>query len=213
MPLRRSVLAVLAIALPLAACAPVGEVPTDSFHRLSVAPPASAAGQAAFPGVVEVRAVDADGILAERALAFSDGGEGGEGGVLRQYSYHFWVESPAQAVQRELADYLRASGRVGQVVTPRFRVRPDVEVQGRLGRLEQVMTPGGGAKAVVELELGAERTGRDGALVLLRTYRAEAPAADASPAAAAAAVRAALGDIFGRFTDDLIQALTTDGRT
>lgn len=211
-PVRRSrfVLAVVAplalgAILALGACAAAGPVPTDTFYRLTVEPPAVPVVSGP-PRVeaLEVRPLDADGILAERALVFSDGSDGGS---LRQYSYHFWAEAPTQAVQRELAEYLRRSGIAGQVVTPRFRVRPDVDVQGRIGRLEQVLESGGAAQAVVEVELGAERVGRDGGLVLLRTYRAEVPVASPDAAAATEAMRRALSDIFARFTADLAQAL------
>jgi ABC-type uncharacterized transport system auxiliary subunit len=199
----RGVLLALALALALGACAQA-PVPSDTFYRLGVhsaaVPPSL---QPVFDVAVEVRPFDADGILAERALVYVTA----DAGSLGQYSYHFWVEPPAQAVQRELTDHLRRSGRFGEVVTSRFRVRSDVAVLGRIGRLEQVLKAEGTAGVVVELEIGAERTGREGGLLTLNTYRVESPANDASPAAAVAAMRTALLEIFERFTADLIRSL------
>lgn len=91
----------LVVTLMLAACAQP-PVPVDTFYRLEV--PEPAAGRQVFDGVVEVRAFDADGLAAERPLIYSEPGSP----TLRQYNYHFWVESPAVAVQSELADSLRA---------------------------------------------------------------------------------------------------------
>ncbi len=199
MPLRR--ILPLLVALSVAACAQP-PVPTDTFYRLEVPEP-PAAGSQVFDGVVEVRAFDADGLAAERSLVYSEPGSP----TLRQYNYHFWVESPAVAVQRELADSLRASGLFEQVVTPRFRVSPDLEIQGRIARLEQYLEGPDSARVVVEIELGAQRTGRGLGLVMLESYRVERPAADASPAAAAEAFRAALAEIFDRFRTDLAARL------
>lgn len=192
----------LGLVLALGACAQA-PVPSDTFYRLEIKSEATPSAQPVFDVAVEVRPFDADGILAERALVFATA----EAGVLRQYSYHFWVEPPALAVQRELADYLRRSGRFAEVVTPRFRVRSEIAVLGRIGRLEQVLGADGTAGVVVELEIGAERTGREGGLLTLNTYRVETPADDASPAAAVTAMRTALHAIFERFTRDLELAL------
>lgn len=203
LPFRRF-LAVAMMAVVTACAQP--PVPTDTFYRLDVADPERAPGPA-VGGVVEVRSLDADGLMAERAIVYSDAGSPS----LRQYNYHFWVEAPTAAVQRELTDHLRATGLFEQVVTPRFRVRPDVEVQGRIARMEQILDGNGGARVVVELELGAQQTGRGMGLLLLDTYRVEAPAVDASPGAAAEAMRAALQDIFVRFTADLAAAMRAAG--
>lgn len=201
MPFRR--ILPLLVVLTVAACAQP-PVPVDTFYRLEVAEPPDAGAQV-FDGVVEVRAFDADGLAAERALVYSEPGSP----TLRQYSYHFWVEAPAVAVQRELADHLRVTGLFKQVVTPRFRVSPDLEIQGRIARLEQYIEGDGSARVLVDLELGAQRTGRGLGLVMLESYRVERPAADASPAAAAAAFRSALAEVFGRFTTDLAARLRT----
>ncbi|MFA7430772.1 MAG: ABC-type transport auxiliary lipoprotein family protein [Rhodospirillaceae bacterium] len=201
MPFRR-VLSVIAV-LAVAACAQP-PIPTDTFYRLDVADPAPAGGAPVFDGIIEVQAFAADGLASERALIYSEPGTP----TLRQYSYHFWVEAPTEAVQRELTDHLRASGLFGKVVTPRFRVRPDLEIQGRIARLEQYLEGNGTARVVAEVELGAQRTGRGLGLVMLETYRIERPAANASPTAAAEALRDAMGEIFARFTTDLAAKLT-----
>jgi ABC-type uncharacterized transport system auxiliary subunit len=192
------VLALLAVA----ACAQP-PIPSDTFYRLDVPDPAPVGGAPVFDGVVEVRPLDADGLASERALIYSEPGTP----TLRQYNYHIWVEAPTEAVQRELTDHLRASGLFGKVVTPRFRVRPDLEIQGRIARLEQSLEDSGAARVVAEIELGAQRTGRGLGLVMLETYRVERPAANASPTAAAEALRDAVGEIFARFTADLAARL------
>lgn len=197
-PFRRLLSAVALLAV--AACAQP-PVPTDTFYRLEVPEP-QATAQATVGGVIEVRPFEADGLAAERAMVYAEGD-----GALRQYNYHYWVESPTAAIQRELTDHLRATGLFDQVVTPRFRVRPDVEVQGRVARLEQRLDGAGAARMVVEMEIGAQRTGRGLELVVLRTYTVEREAADASPAAAAEATRSALREIFDRFTADLAAGL------
>lgn len=196
-PFRRLLAA--AAVMAVAACAQP-PVPTDTFYRLDVPDP-EAAAQAPLGGIVEVRPFDADGLASERAMVYAEGD-----GALRQYNYHFWVDSPTAAIQRELTDHLRATGLFTQVLTPRFRVRPDVEVQGRVARLEQRIADGT-ATVVVEMEIGAQRTGRGLDLLVLNTYRVERPAADASPAAAGEATRAAVREIFDRFTADLAAAL------
>lgn len=199
-----SALALLALVVLFAGCATPPPVPSDIFYRLDVSEPdPSVAVDPRFDLTLEVRPFDADGILGERAIVYAQRDDG----ALLQYSYHFWVEGPSQAVQRELADHLRATGRFERVLTPRFRVRPDIEILGRIGRLEQVVESEGAASVVVELEIGAERVTRDGGLLVLHTYRVEAPAADASPASAAMAMRSALREIFDRFTEDLMAAL------
>lgn len=203
------VFALLAFVLLIGGCATPPPVPSDVFYRLDVpAPDGPIATGPRFDLTLEIRPFDADGILGERALVYSEGDDG----VLLQYSYHFWVEGPSQAVQRELAEHLRATGRFARVLTPRFRVRPDVEILGRIGRLEQVIEGEGAARVLVELEIGAERVTRDGGLLVLNTYRVDAPATDASPASAATAMRSALRGIFDRFTEDLAAALADQPR-
>lgn len=204
-----SVLAMLAFAVLIGGCATPPPVPSDVFYRLDVPESGRAlAADARFDLTLEIRPFDADGILGERALVYTEG----DHGALLQYSYHFWVEGPSQAVQRELADHLRATEGFTRVLTPRFRVRPDIEILGRIGRLEQVIVGEGVARVVVELEIGAERVTRDGGLLVLNTYRVDAPAADASPGSAATAMRAALRDIFDQFTGDLAAALAAQPR-
>lgn len=149
--------------------------------------------------MVEVRPLEADGILAERAIAYIEA----DGLAVRQYSYHFWIEAPTQAVQRELSNYLRATGLFGEVVTPRLRARPDIEVQGRIGRFEQILDGNGGSRVMIELELGASHTGRGLELLFLETYRVETPAPDGTPTGASIAFREGLGEIFDRFGSDL----------
>ncbi|SDH45179.1 ABC-type transport auxiliary lipoprotein family protein [Roseospirillum parvum] len=178
-------------------------VPRDTFYRLDPPVPqrTQAASQTAplFNGVVEVGRFTADGVVGERSLAFSE-----KGGELTRYSYHYWAEPPTDLLQRALADHLRASGLFSQTVTPELRVPAAYEVQGRVRRFEQLR---GGETTRVALSLSLSLTDiHHGRLIHLGTYDSEQPAADASPAAAVAALRTATAEAFQRFTADLRQA-------
>lgn len=193
-PLRA--LALVCAVSALAACAQP-PVPKDSFYRLEVATPTAPAGAPVFPGKAEVRPLNADGVLLQRAVAFVPE----DSDAIEQYSYHFWSGPPAALVQRALADALRAANLFETVVTPEIRVRTDYEVQGRLARFEQVLS-GGAPRFVVELDLTVTEK-RGMALLLMKTYRAEVPAETATVAAAVDAARQALGDIFAEVATDL----------
>lgn len=196
-PRRLPLAAALAAAVALAACAQP-PVPKDAFYRLDVPAPEVTARAPLFDGKAEVRPLNADGVLRQRAVAYV-GGEGSD--ALQEYSYHFWAEPPADLVQRELVDHLRAAGLFETVVTPELRVRTDFEIQGRLARFEQVLADGP-PRFMAEVELAATRKrGLD--LILMKTYRVEEPAGGPSVEAAADAARRALATIFARFEDDL----------
>jgi ABC-type uncharacterized transport system auxiliary subunit len=200
----RGLLTACGLAAGLAACAQA-PVPTDTFYRLDtaeVAAPAPAPAPASvrapvLAGAVEIRPLTTDGVLRQRAIAFI----GPDGQGLEHYSYHFWAESPADAVQRVLAEAVRAAGIFDTVVTPEIRVATDYEVQGRLSRFEQVLG-GAGPRFVAELDLTVLRK-RGLGLMLMKTYRAERPAAAPSVEAAVAAARLCLADIFKEFAEDL----------
>lgn len=190
-------LAVVAAALLApGACGGGSEVPRDSFYRLDVPAPERSFAEPPLAGVVEVARLAGDGVVNDRAIAYS-----GEAGKLQQYSYHYWVESPTQLVQDALVAALRDSGAAGRAATPAMRLRPDYLVQGKLHRFEQVIE-GEGARGIVALELSVTRA-RDGRLVLLETYRSEAAAADASVRAAVAALRRAVAEALGGLLADL----------
>lgn len=183
-------------ALLLSACAQP-PVPKDVFYRLEVSAPQAGATAPVFDGKAEVRPLNTDGVLLQRAIAYVPDGAR----AIEQYSYHFWAEPPAQMVQRELAAYLRSANLFETVVTPELRVRTDYEVQGRLARFEQVLS-GPGARFVAEVELAvSQKRGMD--LMVMKTYRAEVPAASPSIEDAVVAARRALDRIFADISADL----------
>ncbi|MBF0093467.1 MAG: membrane integrity-associated transporter subunit PqiC [Alphaproteobacteria bacterium] len=186
----------LALVLGLAACAPASSVPPESFYRIDVPAPQEAAARR-LPGVVEVAPLDADGVIGERAIVHTD-----DSGVLLKYSYHSWIETPAEMLHKELVNYLRRRGVAEQVAGPELRLVPTHRVQGALRRLEQVTRPDGSALAVVDMELALIR-GRDPKPLILKTYHAERAARDPSVLEATRAIREAVAEVFSRFADDM----------
>lgn len=183
------------LALLVAACAQPAP-PGDNFYRLDVAEPAQRQGQPWLTGVLEVNRLDTDGVLAERALAYQD-----KDGSLARYRYDLWAEAPGGLIQDQLVETLRAHNAATQVVTPDLRVPPDWALRGKLKRFELLPAEG---KVTVRMQLSVV-SAKDGALVLLETYAAEAPSA-ADPKSASAALARATADIFARFAADLAKA-------
>jgi ABC-type uncharacterized transport system auxiliary subunit len=184
---------IILLLLLLAACAGP-PAPKDAFYRLEVAPPAKTFERPPLPGVLEVDRLEADGAVAERALAF----ETRPGGPVERYRYDFWSEQPGIMLQDRLAAFLRAANAAGRVVTPELRVPPDWTLRGKIRRFEQVA---GADKVAVELQL-AVVSARDGSLVLLDTFHAEAPAGSGVEGMVAAIGRAT-SEVLARFLADL----------
>ncbi len=151
----------------------------------------------AFPGVVSVAQLEAEGLLRERPLLYSSTGSATE---MQQHDYHYWMDPPTRMLQVQLVDYLRASGVARSVVTPDLRIEADYEVSGRIKRLERLLG-GGPARVVVELELSlvARPTNE---LIVIGTYSAEAIAGDDAVESSVLALNQALGQVFERFLDD-----------
>lgn len=182
-------------ALLLISCAQPAP-PADNFYRLEVAEPAQRQGSPWLPGVLEVNRIDTDGVLSERALAYQD-----KDGSLARYRYDLWAEAPNGLIQDQLVESLRAANAAARVVTPDLRVPPDWALRGKLRRFELLPAEN---KVIVRLQLSVA-SAKDGALVLLETYAAEAPSA-ADPKSAATALARATADIFTRFAADLAKA-------
>ncbi len=159
--------------------------------------PASGADIVAFPGVVSVAQLEAEGLLRERPLLYSATGGATE---MQQHDYHYWMDPPTRMLQLQLVHYLRASGQAQSVVTPDLRIKPDYEVSGRIKRLERLLG-GGPVRVVVELELSlvARPTNK---LIVIGTYSAEAIAGDDGVESSVLALNQALGQVFERFLAD-----------
>ena len=159
--------------------------------------PGSGADVAAFPGVLSVTQLEAEGLLRERPLLYSATGSATE---MQQHDYHYWMDPPPRMLQLQLVDYLRASGLAQSVVTPELRIEADYEVSGRIKRLERLLG-GGPTRVVVELELSlvARATNE---LIVIGTYSAEAIAGDDGVESSVLALNRALGQVFERFLAD-----------
>ena len=196
MAMRRTLTAALLL-LSLTACTGPA-APPDSFYRIEVGAPAQRLTKPALPGVLEINRLAADGVAAERALAFART----EGGALAHYKYDFWSEPPGVLLQDRLAHYLAAAGIADRVVTPELRVLSDWVLRGKVRRFEQIA---GRSEVVVDLELGVV-SARDGSLVLLQTYQARVPAGSEAVEDSARAMQTGVADIFARFLGDLRRA-------
>ncbi len=189
-------LLLLACAAPLlAGClGSAPPVPRDHYYRLLVPTPEQSAGEAPLPGIMTVELLQADGLLRERPLLYSESGESYE---LQQHNYHYWNDAPPRMLQDQMVTYLRRSGVSRQVVTPDMRIRADYQVSGKVRRLERLLG-GGPPRVFVEIELALLRLSDDPVLVV-ETFSAEETAADESVDASIVALNRATAEIFDRF--------------
>jgi ABC-type uncharacterized transport system auxiliary subunit len=182
------------IVLSVIGCtAPV--VPQDRYYRIEVAPPAS--GTIMLNNSVEMDRFQAVGLTAGRALIYTTDTNGH---VMQEYNYDFWYKPPSVMLRDALIGYLRNANVTNAIVTPEMRAEANYLLNGRILRFETHR--GASPKAVVELELGVSDT-RTGAVLIIRSYRTDVPAADGTVDAAVVAANKAVADIFARFLKDL----------
>ncbi len=169
----------------------------SQLGQANLGQPGSRAEPLAFPGVLAVLPLEAEGLLRERPLLYSATGRATE---MQQHDYHYWMDPPTRMLQLQLVDYLRASGLVQSVVTPDLRIQADYEVSGRIKRLERLLG-GGPIRVVVELELSlVARATND--LIVVGSYRAGAIAADDGVESSVLALNRALRQVFESFLTD-----------
>ncbi len=191
----KKLLPVVLLAPLLAGCLGAAPpVPRDHYYRLLVPTPAQNAGAVPLPGIMVVELPQADGLLRERPLLYSESGESYE---LQQHHYHYWNDAPPRMLQDQMVTYLRRSGVSGQVVTPDMRIRADYQVSGKVRRLERLLG-GGPPRVFVEIELALLRLSDEKVLVV-ETFGVEAPAADESVEAAIVALNRATARVFELF--------------
>lgn len=186
--------------LALAGCSLAEPAPSDHFYRLTVDPPVAAGGGPVAEGTALVETFDVSGVLNQRALLWTTTGT-----ELQQYSYHFWSEPPARALQDAMVRLLRRSNAFTEVVTPGYRQRPEWIVRGQVNRLE-LMGPSGGDAGVQSARVGMTLTVTDGygeAIVLTRAYQETVPVEDGSVAAGARALNTGVEAVYARFLGDL----------
>jgi ABC-type uncharacterized transport system auxiliary subunit len=177
--------------LGLAACGGA-KAPETSYYRLHHVTDIPTRAGGPLPGVVDVPAFHADGLVNDRAIVYRKGPA-----TVAAYSYHFWWEAPDTMLQDSLVDALRRANAFQLVTTPELRLDRSYEVIGRVRRFEQ---EGAGVNVEVELML---RLTTSGAPLLLKTYRQNVPAADTSIPAAVDAFSTAVDQIWAQFIADL----------
>lgn len=184
-------------ALLVAGCAQ-DPSPPDVYYRLLDAGAPAPRAQPILDGTVMVTRFHAEGVLAQRPLAWVDGAAPQ---ALQQRHYHFWNAAPPEMLQDLTADVLRARGVAPRVLVAGSGVEADYRISGRLRRFEQEVGDGGGAIAVsLELALYREQPRR---LLLLERYDVREPVAEHGIDAAAAAINDVLLTILERFVADL----------
>lgn len=176
-------------------------VPRDHYYRLLVPAPEQAGMSAPLPGVMAVELLQADGLLRERPLLYSESGESYE---LQQHNYHYWNDAPPRMLQDQMVTYLRRSGISRQVVTPDMRLRADYRVSGKVRRLERLLG-GGPPRVFVEIELALQRLSDEQVLVV-ETFSAEQPVDDQTVEGSIVALNRATADIFQRFLSQVRNA-------
>ena len=177
--------------LLLSACAGP-PAPRETFHRLEVPPVAARLAKPALAGVLEIDRVETEGVLAERAIAYQ-----AAAGALQRYLYEFWSDPPGVMVQDAIAGRMRDAGIADTVVTPDLRVPPDWVLKAKLKRFEHLPESG---QAVVRMQVSVI-SARNGALLLLTDYEAEA--GGATPATVAPAMGRAVAEAVGRLVADV----------
>lgn len=199
--MRRSFLPFL-IAPLLAGClGSAPPVPRDHYYRLLVSAPPARSAQPVLPGVMSVDLLQADGLLRERPLLYSESGSSHE---VQQHDYHYWTDAPPRMLQDQLVAYLRRSGMATSVVTPDMRIRARYLVSGKVKRLERLLG-GGPPRVFVELELALVRL-TDDRLLLVDSFSEEAVAEADSVEAGIVALNRATGRVFDRFLGRAIAA-------
>lgn len=172
-------------------------VPEDMFYRLRV--DALPSADASAPAVsVAVARLQSSGIHGARALVYHDSARPLE---LRQYHYHYWIDTPPRLLQDTLVSYLRQSGVAHRVLSDAPGVRTDYLINGKIQKFEENRSAAGSTVSVqLELEL-QRRHGRE--ILLLKDYEESKTVEGADVHAVASAYSAAVAGIFQQFAADV----------
>ncbi|MBL8642815.1 MAG: membrane integrity-associated transporter subunit PqiC [Rhodospirillaceae bacterium] len=188
---RRSLLLASA-ALALAGCSS-DPVPVDTYYRLETTVSATRPG-GPLKGIAEVMPIRGEGVVNGRAILFRRSET-----EIRPYSYHFWADTPASMLQRQLVDALRAGQAFDSVALPEMRLQRDYEIMGTLRKLEHDATQN---RVIVEIEFSVRKV-RNSEVQVLKVYKAEATARGDDVTGAVAGFSAALGQVFADLIADL----------
>jgi ABC-type uncharacterized transport system auxiliary subunit len=193
-------LLVLLIILVLSGCATPAAVPEDSYFQLPAALPQGSPAGSLLKGVVGVARPVADGLHSERAILYTTATEPLK---VRQYHYHFWMDSPPRLIQEQLLGFLRA-GRLGtRVVREHSRTPLNYLVTSRIVHFERILEKGN-PKVNVALELGFDRVPDEGGkYAWSKTYAVTLPTEEPGMYASVVAFGEALQKIYREFAEDL----------
>ncbi|MEX2450765.1 MAG: ABC-type transport auxiliary lipoprotein family protein [Rhodospirillales bacterium] len=180
----------------LAACSQP-TVPKDNYYRLQTSAPKHVYEKPLFSGTVEVQRFHADGLMANRSIAYA---EAEAPNTLNEYNYHFWTEPPPVMLRDKMIDYMRAAKVAVKIVPPELRISSDYIVSGKIKRFEHIR--GAGEHAAVELELAA-RNNKNGELLYLGTYGVKTPVEGSNVAAAVTAINHSVEEIYARFLEHI----------
>lgn len=200
---RRPIATTLAIALAaavwsvgLAGCA--GDpAPADTFYDLTPEDSGRRFGEPLLNGTLVVERFTADGVLSERSILYKPT----DGAGLRQYSYHYWSQSPGMMLREAVIREYRRAGVAERVVAPAARLLPAYRMTGSINRLYHARR-NGTAAAVLKMEITITRA-RDGEPILLKTYTRTRQLNSTRVNAAIGAFQQALTDIMAQSLDDL----------
>lgn len=196
----------LLIGVLLAGCASSPGIPETTYYRLPERTPVAALPEPLFELPLVVETFQADGLHSDQALLYALDGSGTQ---LRGYHYQLWVDPPVRALQRRLMDALR-DAHIAPLVVDRLPAHAgSVRVSGRIEALERIPA-GDGWKVSVAIGLRVDLAGQERPL-LVRTYREQLPAADATVAASVQGIGTAIDRIFAAFVTDLVTAATATG--
>ncbi len=118
-----------------------------------------------------------------------------DGSIKTEY-YEEWAVPPAEAVEDGLRRWLSESGLFSAVLAPGSRLAADLVLEGVLDALWTEPARGDAYAAVGATVL--EQSGGTPKVRLQQTVSARSPLAETSPSANAAAMRAALAEVFAR---------------
>ena len=184
------------IGVLLAACSQA-VVPKDNFYRLQANTPKLVYDKPLFSGTVEIQRFNADGLMANRPIAYSSYQNPHQ---LNEYHYHFWTEPPPIMIRDQMVDYFRAAKVASKVLTPELRISSEFIITGKIKRFEHVR--GNSEHAAVELELAA-RNRKSGDLLYLGTYGVKTPVSGSDVASAVESINQSVQSIFARFLNHI----------
>lgn len=172
-------------------------VPKEQYFRLIAGTDPAPVGRP-LSGIVEVPPFQAEGVMGERPLLFTN-----DGGIkLEQRNYAYWTDPPPAMLRDQLVAFLRAAKLADQVVPSELRVAALYRVEGRIKRLEQTTNGKNGGAIALELALIDKAT--DG-IIASGTYEVVKDASGENIDDAVHALNAGLNEIFANFITDLDQ--------